>query len=211
MATATSQCETRVVLTNVAWDVYRRLASETGRAGTRFTYDRGVLEIMSPSREHERVKRRIGRMIETVTEELNIPIDSAGSTTLTSQLKQKGVEADECYYIASEPKVRGRDDLDLSTDPPPDLAIEIDISATSIDQLGIYSALGVPEVWFCDGSDIEFHVLQSDDTYARQDYSVAFPFLASGDLTRFLALRNDSDETTWIRSFRTWVRTLKSC
>ncbi len=88
MATVTSQGETRVVLTNVAWDVYQRLASEAGRAGTRFTYDQGVLEIMSPSREHERVKRRVGRMIETITEELDIPIDSAGSTTLKSELKK---------------------------------------------------------------------------------------------------------------------------
>jgi Uma2 family endonuclease len=203
----TFQGETRVVLRNVAWDVYERLTSEAGRAGTRFTYDGGVLEIMSPSREHERVKRRIGRMIEAMTEELSIPIDSAGSTTLKSQLKQKGVEADECYYIANEPKVRGRDDLDLSTDPPPDLAVEIDISASSIDQLAIYSALGVPEVWFCDGTRVEFHAMVSGGAYARRDRSAAFPFLDAGDVERFLALRNEGDETTWIRSFRAWVQT----
>jgi Uma2 family endonuclease len=209
MTSVASQGETRVVLTNIGWDIYERLAAEAGRAGTRFTYDRGVLEIMSPSREHERVKRRLGRMIETMTEELNIPIDSAGSTTLKSQLKQKGVEADECYYIANEPRVRGRDDLDLSADPPPDLVVEIDISASSIDQLAIYSALGVPEVWFCDGARVEFHALQRDGAYAPQDRSAAFPFLDSADLERFLALRNEGDETTWIRSFREWVRTLK--
>ena len=106
-----------------------------------------------------------------------IPIDSAGSTTLKSQLKHKGVEPDECYYIASEAKVRGRDDLDLTTDPPPDLVVEIDISASSIDQLAIYSALGVSEVWLCDGARVEFHVLSSDGTYSLQDLSAAFPFL----------------------------------
>jgi Uma2 family endonuclease len=206
MATETYQGEARVVLTNVAWDVYERLALEAGRAGTRFTYDRGVLEIMSPSREHERVKRRVGRMIETITEELGIPIDSAGSTTLKSQLKHKGVEADECYYIASEKKVRGRDDLDLATDPPPDLVVEIDISASSIDQLAIYSALGVPEVWLCDGVRVEFHVLQSDGSYARQDRSAAFAFFDHAELERFLAVRNECDETTWVQSFRKWVQ-----
>lgn len=209
MATATLSGETRIVLTNVAWDVYRRLASESSRGGTRFTYDRGVLEIMSPSREHERVKRRMGRMIEAVTEELNIPIESAGSTTLKSQLKEKGVEPDECYYIANEPKVRGRDDLDLAIDPPPDLAIEIDITASSLDQLAIYAALGVPEVWLCDGEKIEFHALETDGAYTRRDRSPALPFLRPADLERFLALRNESDETTWIRSFRDWARSLK--
>ena len=188
MAVGTLQGESRVVLTNVAWDVFERLASETGRAGTRFTYDRGVLEIMSPSREHERVKRRVGRMIETITEELEIAIDSAGSTTLKSQLKHKGVEADECYYIASEAKVRGRDDLDLSVDPPPDLVVEIDITASSLDQLAIYSALGVPEVWLCDGLHVEFHVLRSDGTYARQGRSAAFSFLEPGRLGSVLGV-----------------------
>jgi len=209
MATATVSGEARIVLTNVAWEVYGRLASESSRGGTRFTYDRGVLEIMSPSREHERVKHRMGRMIETLTEVLEIPVEGAGSTTLKSQLKQRGVEPDECYYMANEPKVRGRDDLDLATDPPPDLAIEIDITASSIDQLAIYSALGVPEVWFCDGVRIKIYSLETDGTYARRDRSPSLAFLDPADLERFLALRNESDETTWIRSFRDWAQGLK--
>jgi len=209
MATAALSGETRIVLTNVAWDVYGRLAAESSRGGTRFTYDRGVLEIMSPSREHERVKRRIGRMIEALTEELNIPIESDGSMTLQSQLNEKGVEPDECYYIANEPRVRGRDDLDLAADPPPDLAIEVDIAASSLDHLAIYSALGVPEVWLCDGEKVEFYALETDGAYSRRDRSPALPFLNSADLERFLAMRNETDETTWIRSFREWARSLK--
>lgn len=209
MATATPSGEERIVLANVAWDVYGRLASESRRGGTRLTYDQGVMEIMLPSCGHERVKRRMSRMIETITEELNIPIDSAGSTTLKSQLKEKGVEPDECYYIANEPRVRGRDDLDLATDPLPDLAIEIDITASSLDQLAIYSAFGVPEVWLCNGEKVEFHAIETDGTYTRRDRSRAFPFLKPADLERFLALRNESDETTWIRSFRQWAGGLK--
>ncbi len=78
-----------------------------------------------------------------------------------------------------------------------------------MDQLGIYAALGVPGVWFCNGAQIEFHALQTDGAYARRDRSAAIPIFGSTDLERFLAMRNDSDETTWVRSFRTWVQGLK--
>ena len=209
MSVATSQAESRVVLTHVSWSTFEALLAETDRRGTRFTYDRGVLEIMSPSREHERTKRMLGRMIECLTEELNIPISSASATTLKSQMKLKGVEPDESYYVANEERVRGRDDLDLAIDPPPDLAIEVDITSSSIDQLGIYAALGVPEVWLCDGAKIHVYQLQGDGVYAQRAQSPSFPFLPLGEVEGFLTQRNATDETTWIRQFREWVGTLK--
>ncbi len=119
MSVATSSAESRVVLTNISWSTFEAILAETDRRSTRFTYDRGVLEIMSPSREHERLKRMLGRMVEGLTEELEIPISSASATTLKSQMKQKGVEPDESYYIAQEARVRGRDDLDLAVDRRP--------------------------------------------------------------------------------------------
>jgi Uma2 family endonuclease len=208
MATAVTHGETRTVLRSVSWATYEALLAETDRAGTRLTYDRGVLEIMSPSREHERFKTLFGRMIETMTEELGIAISSAGSTTLKSQLRERGVEADECYFVANEPRVRDHDDLDLEHDPPPDLAIEVDITESAVDQLGIYGALAVPEVWIYDGDAIRVHQLQDDGTYARRDRSVAFPFLPLDQVQRFLEQRNATDETTWIRTFRDWIRRL---
>lgn len=147
-------------------------------------------------------------MIEGLTEELNIPVSSASATTLKNQMMQKGVEPDESYYIANEARVRGRDELDLNVDPPPDLAIEVDIASSSVDQLGIYASLGVPEVWLCDGVAIQVHQLQNDGTYARRDRSPAFPFLPLREVERFLEHRNAADETTWIRRFREWVRNL---
>ena len=208
MSIVSSPAESRVVLTNISWATFEAILSETDRRGNRFTYDRGVLEIMSPSREHERLKRLLGRMVETVTEELNIPISSASATTLKSQMKQKGVEPDESYYLANESRVRGRDDLDLSVDPPPDLAIEVDITTSSIDQLGVYASLGVPEVWLCDGVKVQVYQLQGDGSYVRQARSPSFPFLPLSEVERLLEQRNTTDETTWIRRFRQWVRTL---
>jgi Uma2 family endonuclease len=147
-------------------------------------------------------------MVETMTEELGIPIRSGGSTTLRNQLKDRGLEPDECYYVANERAVRGRKRIDLSVDPPPDLAIEVDISSSSLDQLAIYASLGVPEVWLYDGAVLEVHQLLSDGNYAKQTRSPAFPFLPLDEVERFLARRNETDETTWIRSFRAWVKTL---
>jgi Uma2 family endonuclease len=209
MSVGNPQAESRVVLSGISWATYESLLAETKNHGTRFTFDRGYLEMMSPSREHERVKRFIGRMIETLTEELGIPISSTSSTTLKLELEERGLEADESYYIANEPKVRNRKEIDLRIDPPPDLAIEVDISSSSLDQLNIYSSFGVPEVWIFDDAVLKVFRLQPDETYARQSRSPAFPFLPLDEVERFLARRNETDETTWIRSFREWIKTLK--
>jgi Uma2 family endonuclease len=208
MSIGSSQPETRVVLSGISWPTFEAILAETKSRGTRFTYDRGYLEMMSPSREHERAKRFIGRMIEAATEELGIPISSASSTTLKAEWDERGLEADESYYIANESRVRGRDELDLRKDPPPDLAIEVDISSSSLDQLSIYATLGVPEVWLYDGVSLKVLQLQPDGTYSQQRQSCAFPFLPLDGIEGFLARRDETDETTWIRSFRAWVREL---
>ncbi|MGW8257592.1 MAG: Uma2 family endonuclease, partial [Thermoguttaceae bacterium] len=142
---------------------------------------------------------------EAYTEELGIPIQSGGSTTLKNKLKQRGLEPDECYYIAHEPAVRGLDEIDLTVNPPPDLAIEVDISSSSLDQLEVYASLGLPEVWICDGEHIKIHLL-SDGAYVSQDRSSALPSLFPETVLSFLRKRHDTDETSWIKSFRQWVR-----
>ncbi len=172
----------------------------------RLTYDEGTLEITTLSARHEWSKRLIGRMIEAMTEELNIPIRSGGSTTLKQQLKEKGLEPDECYWIATEPLVRGRADLDLAVDPSPDLAVEVEVSRSVLDRLGIYAALRVSEIWWSDGDKIMISRLQDDGTYASMDYSRSFPWLPMAELGRFLEASETMDETQWIRSFRAWVR-----
>jgi len=208
MAMANLQAESRVVLAGVTWSTYEALLAETKNHGTRFTYDRGYLEITSPSQTHERLKTLLGRMIEAMTEVLDIPMSGVGSTTLKAEWKGRGLEPDESYYLANEPRVRGRDEIDLRIDPPPDLAIEVDISSSSLDQLSIYADLGVPEVWLYDGTTLTVHQLQSDGKYVQQVRSPSFPFLPLGEIERFLARRNETDETTWIRSFRAWVKSL---
>ena len=160
---------------------------------------------MSPTQEHERGKRLIGRMLETLTDELGIPIMSFGSTTFKDQLLDCGLEPDECYYVQHESEVRGRT-IKLGFDPPPDLALEVDITTSVIDRFPIYAALGFPEIWqFVDG-DIVIHLLQQNGDYAVAQKSMALPMVSIEKLTEHLDRCHETDETTWIRAFRQWVR-----
>jgi Uma2 family endonuclease len=208
MAVANLQAEQRVVLSGISWSTFQSLLADSNNRGTRFGYDEGHLEITSPSAPHERLKRLLARMIDAMTEELNIPIRSGGFLTLKSMAKRRGIEPDECYYVANSRAVRGHEHIDLSIAPPPDLAVEVDISSSSLDQLKIYASLGVPEVWLYHGVGLQVYQLRADGTYVQQARSPSFPFLPLDGVQRFLARRDDTDETTWIRSFRAWVKTL---
>lgn len=205
MSTVAAQPETRILIPNIRWEIFEALGA-SDCAGTRFAYDKGMLEIMSPSTEHEWFHRVLGRMVETMTEELNLPIFSAGSTTLKMPFEKRGIEPDECYYLAHEAQMRGKRDLDLSVDPPPDLAIEVDISRSSLNKLSIYAEVGAPEVWFYDGESLRVHRLEADGSYVQQDASPAFPFLDVKEVERFMEHIEQLGETGWIRAFRAWVK-----
>jgi Uma2 family endonuclease len=149
VASSSTPAEQRTVLHNISWQTFEALLKETGEdRGSRFAYDCGTLEIMTPLYEHENPKIQFDRFVVALAEELGIEIKSAGSTTLKRKIANRGIEPDNCYYIQNEPAVRGRQELDLETDPPPDLAIEIDITSSSVNKFGIYSALGVPDRFF---------------------------------------------------------------
>ncbi len=139
--------EQLTVLRSVSWSAYNELAAGTDRAGRLLTFDRGVLEIMSPSRAHELYKTMLGRMVEMVCLHHEIDLASAASTTFKRDDLQCGFEADESYYISHEAQVRNKTAIDLSIDPPPDLVIEVKQSRPAIDKLELLAAMGVPEVW----------------------------------------------------------------
>lgn len=197
--------EQRVVLEPISWQTYVAILNDAENRRGRITYDRGVLEIMAPSKLHEQVKGLIGRMVEVFTEELNIDMASAGSTTFKREDLDRGFEPDECYYIQHAPDVLGKDEIDLLLDPPPDLLIEVDISRSSLGKFGIYSALGVPEVWHYDGERLRFYVLAAD-AYVEVQESAVLPPLSASQLSQFLSRRLESSETTLIREFRQWTQ-----
>jgi Uma2 family endonuclease len=196
-----------IELEDVSWDYYEATLRETTSQRLRVTYDQGRMVIMSPLPRHERAKKLLGRMVEALSVAREIPLGSLGSTTWRRQDLLKGLEPDECYYVANEPLIRGRFDLDLKKDPPPDLVIEVDITHHPMDRLSIYASLGVPEVWHYDGERLQALRLQQGK-YEAVENSLAFPFLKVGELERFLELSLEMSETKLIITFVEWVRTL---
>lgn len=195
-----------VYLPGVSYETYEALITEIqDRRRLRITYHNGRMEIMSPSQKHERGKTLIGRMIETLTEELNIPIFSVGSTTFKDELRDCGLEPDECYYVQHESDVRGKK-IELGKDPPPDLVLEVDITTSVIDRFPIYAVLEFPEIWQFVGGDIVIHLLQANGQYVVTERSLALPMIPIKRLTEHLERASAIDETTWIRQFRQWVR-----
>jgi Uma2 family endonuclease len=194
------------VLYGIDWKTYTRLLRAfEGRRRFRLTYDRGTLEIRSPLWEHEEPAALLGRFIDVLTEELNLPCRLGGSVTLRRRRRSRGLEPDKCYWLASAPRLQGKRHLDLRIDPPPDLAVEIDVTSSSLDRMSIYAALGVPEVWRLSANALTFNGLQGKTYHARPN-SLSFPQLTSVDVANFLNQLGPAEVTSIVRQFRAWVR-----
>jgi Uma2 family endonuclease len=195
-----------IVLKGIHWDTYQALVRDLElQPSRRLTYDNGSLEIWMPLPPHESYKRWLGRFVEIVTEELDIEIRSLSASTWSREDLAKGVEADECYYIQNEAVIRGKMAIDLTVDPPPDLAIEIDITNPSLPRLPIYRALGVPEVWRFDGSRLQFLRL-IDGEYRDVTTSIAIRLLTVDVVQTLLQEASEMGETSWAKLVRRWVR-----
>jgi Uma2 family endonuclease len=206
MIISSSIAEQRTVLHNISWETFEALLAETGEhRGSRFAYEDGNLEIMTPLFEHENPKIQFDRFILILAQELEIEIKSAGSITLKRRIAKRGIEPDNCYYIQNELALRGRETLNLETDPPPDLAIEIDITSSSVNKLGIYSALGIAELWRYNGRDLKFYQLR-EGQYIECEFSIAFPIVSVSDISRFIQQSKTMGEIALLKSFRAWVR-----
>jgi len=196
----------RFLLQAVNWHTYETLLELLQDRLIRLTYDRGNLELMSPSYRHKGYAHWIGRFLDILTLELDIAIRACGSTTFRREDLDRGIEPDKCYYIRHAAVLEGSDSIDLSRDPPPDLAVEIDISRSWLDRMGIYAALGIPEVWCFDGKTIRVYQLVPEGKYELRPASSAFPFLPLQELVPFLLQSGQMNDTQLARSFLAWVR-----
>ena len=148
MSVVLSSAEQRVVLHNVSWETYERILSEhVDSRSPRFTFENGELEIMSPSAERERYIWLIGDLVGVLADVMDLDAESLGSTTFRREEHERGFEPDCCFYFENAVRVRGKDRLDLSVDPPPDLVVEVDVTNPSIAELPIFAEFGVAEVW----------------------------------------------------------------
>ncbi|MFO0981453.1 MAG: Uma2 family endonuclease [Planctomycetota bacterium] len=209
MSLTTADGEQRVFLGDVRWETFQALLHDVvGEHRGRWAYDQGLLEIMSPSYDHESIKALLGRCIETVAEELAIPIRAAGSTTLQRLDQRRAVEADESFYVGDHARGSRQPKLDLRRDPPPDLVVEVDISRSSRARLSIYAAMGVPEVWQWIGDHLSVLRLQPSGEYLAADASQIFPMLPLAGLEPLLRRRHEVDDTQLVREFRAWLKTV---
>lgn len=198
-----------LILPDVEWDDYERLVDENiGRHGSvRITYDRGRLEVMSPPSEHDHLADMCTLIAHVLGDETGSDVESFGSTTFKQTRLVKGTEPDACFYVQSAPRVIGKRNLDLATDPPPDVMVEIDISHDSTTKMGIYASMKVPEVWRYDGRHKQMHIYHlKNGAYLEMTNSIAFPTLTSAMLSEFLEQSNAKGQTATLRAFRQWVR-----
>ncbi|MBD2388710.1 Uma2 family endonuclease [Cylindrospermum sp. FACHB-282] len=196
----------RVMLYNISWQQFENLLQDLGESrAARVAYDDGTLEIMTPLPEHEDYKEVISDAVKDMAEELDLDYTSLGSTTWKQQRKMAGVEPDNCFYFQNEALVRGRLDFDLQRDPPPDLALEIDVTSKSLNRFSIYARLGVPEIWCYDSGELKIYLLQ-DGEYVESEKSLVFPSLKIRELPNLIEQNRANGRRAIRRAVREWVK-----
>jgi Uma2 family endonuclease len=206
LATVATPPEQRIVLDNIMWDVYEQLlATNRDRSVPRFTYDRGRLEIISPSAQHEELRHMVALFVEVIAEEMNINVRGLGSITFRREDLQRGFEPDACFYVQNATRIRGKAELDLTIDPPPDVVIEVDLTNPWLAKFPIFAQLGVPEVWRYDGRQWQIFQLVGQE-YVQQVQSIALPGLRAEVLTNMMDESRSLERLLWLRRVRTWIR-----
>jgi Uma2 family endonuclease len=190
----------------VSWETYEHLLTDLANCSVpHVTFDQGVLEIMSPTSDHEEYNRLLASLVEVVAEEVGVNFRNLGSTTFKRPDLQKGFEPDSCFYIQSAPRIRGKRQIELPQDPPPDLLIEIDVTSSSINRFALFAEAGVPEVWRHDGSRVQIFALVGKE-YVEVEKSIAFSLLTNEVITRFVEDGVELERLEWLHRVRDWVR-----
>lgn len=206
---SSTQLDLRVVLEGVTWQTYQALLKDLGdHRASRLAYDQGILEIKVPSDIHESINRLLALIATALTDELGMKIKGYGSTTLNREDLQKGIEPDSCFYIQNVDRILGRK-LNFETDPPPDLAIEVDITSSSQRRFGIYLQLKIPEVWrYTEERGVIIYQLQNSE-YIECEFSPTFAMVSGAVLIQFLQMAQMEDDNGIIRALRQWMREQK--
>jgi Uma2 family endonuclease len=195
-----------VTFHHASWEEYEELLDQVGEASDlRISYDDGVLQVMTLSTEHENYARFIEKMVSTLSLRKRINIRSFGGSTMRKKKKRKGKEPDACFYVQTVAAIGNRMKLDFEVDPPPDIAVEIDLHHDSRAKFPIYVALGVPEIWRFDGYALTIHHLQ-EDHYVEQEASRALPLLTSHLLTEYLLRITTEGEFQTLLAFDEWLQ-----
>jgi len=165
------------------------------------SFDRGTLEIRSPTPEHEDLNRLLSSLVEAACEVLGIDYRNLGSTTFKRDDLFRGFEPDSCFYFQNTNRVRGKKRITLPADPPPDLVIEVDITHPSLDKLPLYAAIGVGEVWQHNGTTLTIYCLEGD-RYTPVNKSTAFPQLEPSMIASLIDASQSASRPEWVQTVR---------
>ena len=191
---------------NVSWGEYEDLLEQVSEATwLRIAYDDGTLQIMTVGPKNENYTGFINRLVFHLSFRLRIEIRFFGSSTIRKRKKLRGLEPDACFYVQTAAALGKRVDLDFEKDPPPDVALEVDLTHHSISKFGIYAGLGVPEIWRYDGENLQIHLLEGDE-YVPSNKSLALPMLSGPILTQFLARLKEEGELQTVLAFDEWLQ-----
>ncbi len=178
---------------NLSWQDFETILDNLGeKRNTRVAYYQGTLDIMSPLAIHERPHRIIAYIIAAILDSQGRDWEDFGSTTLKRPVIA-GVEPDTCFYIQNASRVKGCTNMNLSVYPPPDLAIEADV--TSKTTLKAYIAIGVPEVWIYQDRQLTINILE-DNSYIPSSHSLVFPDLPVTQLIPQLVIKAIDEGTS---------------
>ena len=194
----------RLRLHDLCWQEFEAILEELGEhRASRVAYFDGILEVRMPLPEHEVDKELIGDFVKLILDTIELDFECFGSTTFKRQDMKSGVEPDTCFYIENHHKMVGKRRIDLTIDPAPDLAIEVDV--TSITQLKAYEALKVREIWCYSDRQLSIYTLQ-DDCYSKAEISPIFPNLKITEaIPRFVAIALTQGRSAAMRACRQWL------
>lgn len=195
----------QMLLKDISWQQLEKILEEMGeKRAARISYSDGWLEIMVPLPEHEKDKEIFGELVRILLDKLEIDFEPFGSTTLKNERMRQAVEPDTSFYIQNQAAVIGKNRIDLNIDPPPDLAIEIDI--TSRTRFENYELLGVPELWRYKQQGLEIFLLR-EGKYIKSQSSPNFPDIPIIELVNeYVQQCLSIGRSQAMRNFRSWVK-----
>ena len=197
------------VLENIAWEGYIAISDAVERPNLRVIYCDGRLTFVTESRKHGWSAECLGYLVVALAQGLGMNWEAAASATFRKEEKRGGVEGDKTFYFGEHARrMKGPKDIDLNIQPPPDLAIEVEVSHSADDAMIVWGRLRVPEVWRFDPIAMEcsFWGRRRNGTYARRDTSEAFPMLTPTDVVEQIRQASELGMAAWHARLGRWVK-----
>jgi Uma2 family endonuclease len=209
-AAESETAEQRFVIGGITWDAYVTISDALNEhVGVRMIYNDGRLILMGKSRRHERLAEFLGHLVMAIAAYSQLDCEPSGEATYRRRPKGAGLEGDRTFHFgANAERMRGLENYDFDTDPPPDLAIEVEASHPADEAIASWGQLGVPEVWRFDATTLNctFWNRRDDGTYEQVSRSMFLPMLEPADVVYQISRARELGSSKWYVQLEDWVR-----